>query len=47
MARDSIRRLIPLGATSVWTGHAEAVTGEDIAGQLERAADHGLDRASR
>ncbi len=47
MARESIRRLIPLQATSVWTGHAEAVTGEDIAEQLERAADYGLDRASR
>jgi len=47
MARDSIRRLIPLRATSVWTGHAEAVTGEDIAEQLERAADYGLDRGSR
>jgi hydroxyacylglutathione hydrolase len=47
MARESIRRLIPLGASSVWTGHAEAVTGEDIAGQLARAADYGLDRASR
>jgi hydroxyacylglutathione hydrolase len=42
MARESIRRLIPLDATSVWTGHAEAVTGTDIAGQLERAADFGL-----
>jgi hypothetical protein len=47
MARESIRRLIPLQPTSVWTGHAEAVTGEDIAEQLDRAADHGLDSASR
>ncbi|HSZ68914.1 MAG TPA: MBL fold metallo-hydrolase [Solirubrobacteraceae bacterium] len=47
MARESIRRLIPLQATSVWAGHAEAMAGEDIAAQLERAADHGLDRASR
>jgi glyoxylase-like metal-dependent hydrolase (beta-lactamase superfamily II) len=40
MARESIRRLIPLDATSVWTGHGEAVAGEDIAEQLERAADY-------
>jgi len=46
LARESIRRLIPLQASSVWTGHAQPVTGEDIAGQLERAADHGLDHAS-
>jgi glyoxylase-like metal-dependent hydrolase (beta-lactamase superfamily II) len=37
-ARDSIRRLIPLRATAVWLGHGEAITGEDIAEQLERAA---------
>jgi glyoxylase-like metal-dependent hydrolase (beta-lactamase superfamily II) len=37
-ARDSIRRLIPLRASAIWLGHGEAVTGEDIAEQLERAA---------
>jgi hypothetical protein len=47
LARESIRRLIPLRASSVWTGHAEALTGEDIAGQLERAADYGLNRTPR
>ena len=47
MARESIRRLIPLQPTNVWTGHAEAVTGENVAEQLERAANYGLDRASR
>jgi glyoxylase-like metal-dependent hydrolase (beta-lactamase superfamily II) len=47
MARGSIRQLIPLRARSVWTGHAEAVTGEVVAQQLEQAADHGLDHASR
>jgi len=45
LARESIRRLIPLRASSIWTGHAEPVTGEDIAGQLVRAAEHGLNRA--
>jgi hydroxyacylglutathione hydrolase len=40
MARESIRGLVALDATSVWTGHAEAVTGQDIAEQLEWAADH-------
>jgi hydroxyacylglutathione hydrolase len=45
MARESIRSLIPLRASSVWTGHAEAVTGGDVAEQLERAAAHGLGRA--
>jgi hydroxyacylglutathione hydrolase len=39
-ARESICRLIPLDATSVWTGHAQPVTGDDIAEQLERAADY-------
>lgn len=42
LARESIRRLIGLDATSVWTGHFEAVRGEDIAEQLARAADYGL-----
>lgn len=37
-ARDSIRRLIPLRAGAIWLGHGEAVTGEDVAEQLERAA---------
>lgn len=46
LARDSIRQLVPLAPTSVWTGHAEAVTGEDVPEQLARAADYGLDRAS-
>jgi hydroxyacylglutathione hydrolase len=41
LARESIRRLVPLGATSVWTGHADEVTG-DVADQLERAANYGL-----
>lgn len=45
MARESIRRLIPLQAASVWTGHSEAVSGEDVAEQLEVAADFGLDEA--
>jgi hydroxyacylglutathione hydrolase len=39
-ARESICRLIPLDATSVWAGHAQPVTGDDIAEQLERAADY-------
>lgn len=38
MARESIRRLIPLQAASVWTGHSEPVSGSDVAEQLERAA---------
>ncbi len=46
LARESIRRLIPLQANSVWTGHAQPVIGEDIVGQLERAADFGLNGAS-
>jgi hydroxyacylglutathione hydrolase len=37
-ARESILRLIPLRASSVWLGHGEPVTGEDVAEQLERAA---------
>jgi hypothetical protein len=45
MARESIRGLIPLQAVSVWTGHSEAVSGEDVAEQLEVAADFGLDEA--
>jgi glyoxylase-like metal-dependent hydrolase (beta-lactamase superfamily II) len=40
-ARDSIRRLIPLDASVVWLGHGDPVSGEDIAAQLERAADYG------
>jgi hydroxyacylglutathione hydrolase len=44
LARDSIRRLIPLRASSVWPGHSNVLTGEDVAGQLERAASYGLDR---
>lgn len=47
MARESIRRLVPLRASCVWTGHAEPVTGVDIAQQLERAADHGLEADAR
>jgi hypothetical protein len=47
MARESVRRLIPLQPTSAWTVHAKSVTGEDIAEQLERAADHGLEGGSR
>lgn len=43
MARESIRRLIALQATSVWAGHSNAVTGQDIEGQLERAANYGLE----
>lgn len=46
MARESIRRLIPLGAASAWTGHSEPVRGENIADQLKRAADYGLDLGS-
>lgn len=46
MARDSIRRLIPLDPTSVWTGHSDAVTGENVDEQLEQAADYGLTRSS-
>ncbi len=41
LARESIRLLIPLQAASVWTGHAQPLTDEDIAGQLERAANYG------
>jgi hypothetical protein len=46
MARESIRRLIPLRASSVWVGHAGALIGDDIAGELQHAADYGLDRSS-
>lgn len=43
LARESIRRLIPLRATSIWAGHSNAVEGSDIDQQLERAANFGLD----
>lgn len=46
LARESIRRLIALQATSVWVGHSHALTGKDIAQQLERAADYGVDEPS-
>jgi glyoxylase-like metal-dependent hydrolase (beta-lactamase superfamily II) len=46
LARESIRRLIPLQASSVWAGHAQALTGENVAEELRRAADYGLDCAS-
>jgi hydroxyacylglutathione hydrolase len=42
MARESIRRLLPLAATSVWAGHSEPVLGQDVTGQLERAAEFEL-----
>lgn len=42
--RESIRRLLPLGASSVWTGHSEPVSGEDVNEQLERAAEFELSR---
>jgi glyoxylase-like metal-dependent hydrolase (beta-lactamase superfamily II) len=38
VARESVSRLAPLGANEVWLGHAEPLTGEDVAGQLEGAA---------
>ncbi|WCB96324.1 hypothetical protein DSM104299_05081 [Baekduia alba] len=40
-ARASIRKLITYNPTSVWTSHADAVTGDDIAAQLEAAAAFG------
>ena len=46
-ARESVRRLIPLQPASVWTGHAEALTGQNIAEQLEQAAEYGLNSACR
>jgi hydroxyacylglutathione hydrolase len=46
MARDSIRRLIPLQATAVWPGHSEAVSGENVEHQLKQAAEFGLDHIS-
>jgi len=42
LARASICSLIGLGATSVWAGHSENVTG-DVSSQLERAATFGLE----
>lgn len=47
IARGSIRRLIPLRATSVWVGHSEALVDGDIAEQLERAAGYELDDGLR
>lgn len=41
MARESIRRLLPLEAASVWAGHSEPVLGENVTGQLEQAAEFG------
>lgn len=44
LARESIRRLIPLQAASVWAGHSEPVSDGDVAEQLQRAAgfeEHG------
>jgi glyoxylase-like metal-dependent hydrolase (beta-lactamase superfamily II) len=40
IARESIRGLIPLRASSVWTGHAEPLTGANIAEDLQQAAEH-------
>ncbi len=37
-ARDSIRKLAALEPAVVWAGHGDPVSGEDVAGQLERAA---------
>jgi glyoxylase-like metal-dependent hydrolase (beta-lactamase superfamily II) len=36
-ARASVRKLAALGASAVWAGHADPVTG-DVRGELERAA---------
>jgi hydroxyacylglutathione hydrolase len=40
-AKDSVRKLAALEPTTVWPGHAEAVTGEraEVRGKLERAAE--------
>ena len=37
-ARDAIRRLAALEPREVWAGHADALTGDDVVDQLERAA---------
>jgi glyoxylase-like metal-dependent hydrolase (beta-lactamase superfamily II) len=37
-AREAIRRLAALEPREVWPGHADAVTGDDVVGKLERAA---------
>lgn len=37
-ARDSIRKLAALEPSSAWPGHADPVAGDDVVGQLERAA---------
>lgn len=38
-ARDSIRRLVSLQPASVWLGHGNPITGDDVVEQLARAAD--------
>jgi hydroxyacylglutathione hydrolase len=37
-ARESIRKLAALEPSEVWAGHADPVIGDDVVGQLERAA---------
>ena len=39
-ARDSIRKLAALSPAAAWPGHAKPVVGDDIEGQLIRAAGH-------
>jgi glyoxylase-like metal-dependent hydrolase (beta-lactamase superfamily II) len=37
-ARDAIRKLAELEPAIAWAGHAEPVSGDDVAGQLRHAA---------
>jgi glyoxylase-like metal-dependent hydrolase (beta-lactamase superfamily II) len=37
-AREAVRKLAALRPAEVWPGHADAVHGPDVAGQLEQAA---------
>ena len=38
-ARESIRRIAALDPAEVWIGHYGPITGDDVRGQLERAAE--------
>jgi glyoxylase-like metal-dependent hydrolase (beta-lactamase superfamily II) len=40
MARESIRKLIPLNAPAVWVGHSDALEGPCVEEQLHRAAEY-------
>jgi hydroxyacylglutathione hydrolase len=44
MARESVRRLLPLDAAGVWVGHSDPVLGDDVNEQLERAAEFELNQ---